>query len=547
MTLFKCSRTAGLLALLLASLWMKPLMAAGEWFPFDMSVEDFWVADEKGFRSSNNVSVPEGTTLEIHCAWAVRPTAYVEVKQKLMWNGNVVRADGHTQGLFPIEIPPDKYGDTQWESGGVLGVGSTSHSIHGTKKLEGEFKTGWNAVGAGDHKLSCVLDSFGSNLDLEKTRANNLREITVTVIQSKASAIPDSPLPTGANRAQPAVTATTTPIWADSHTDLPGSEEPTVATGTRAINAGNAERDNSTGAVENLAAASGIRAMTVKDDNPAAPPNPCRTTVSYYTPEAPELATSGSALQVNDQLQIQCAFKKVTRNIEWSQCDDSARSAIQILKGAQEAGGRYSGVVSIDDSTVGVSSSPESGVDFHSIKLWKFEKPGTHKISCQIDNAFRFAMEGEETYLKADVSVDVGTRSDGLTYRGFEQANATTLRVRPMPSEAIPRLRGLTRESLEPAAKQAGGTDMVNPSLNPQPEVPSSKQVGGHDMVNPSLNPQPEVPSSKRGGGTDMVNPSLNPQPEVPSPKGDDTAITVAPESLPELVVPKPVENRGGY
>ena len=202
--------------------------------------------------------------LLIRCAWAVRPTQYVEVKQKLCWNGNVVNADGHSQGLFPIEIPPDKYGDTQWESGGIVGVGTTSHSIHGTKKLEGEFKTGRNALGAGNRKLSCVLDSFEYNIDLEKTRANNRREITVTVL--------------------------------DSREDI---------------------------------------------------------------------------------------------------------------------------------------------------------------------------------------------------------------------------------------------------------EVPSSKQAGGNDMVNPALNPQPEVPSARQVGGNDMVNPSLNPQPEVPSPRRDDTANTVDPESelLPVLVVPKPIEN----
>ncbi|HNP65239.1 MAG TPA: hypothetical protein PKH39_14985 [Woeseiaceae bacterium] len=269
-----------------------------------------------------------------------------------------------------------------------------------------------------------------------------------------------------------------------------------------------------------------IRAMNAQPGAIPLPPNACRMTVNYYAPEAPLVSAISPRLLVNDQFQIQCSFKKIAREVDWPECDDAARTSMQVLKLSEEAGGRYSGIVSIDDSTVGVSSSPESGGDFQSLKLWTFETPGTHKISCQIDNAFHFAAEGEEPYLNADVSVEVGTRSDGLMYRSFEKVNAATLRVRPMPSEAAPRLRGVTTESVQPATKQARRNDMVNPSLNPQPEVPSSKRVGG----------------------TDLVNPSLNPQPEVPSPKSNDTAITVTPEteSMPELVVPKPVQDKVG-
>ena len=285
-------------------------------------------------------------------------------------------------------------------------------------------------------------------------------------------------------------------------------------------------------------AAPAIRAMNAGQADTAAPPSPCRAEVTYYVPEAPVLVTSGAALQVNDQLQIKCAFRKVTRNMEWQNCDAAAQSAIQILKLGQESGSRYSGIVSIDDGTVGVSTSPEDGSDFENLKLWKFDAPGTHEVSCQIDNTFRFVTEDEEIYLKAAVSVDVGARSDGLTYRGFEPANAVSIRVRPAPSEANPRLRGLTVESLTPAARQPGGNDMVNPTLNPQPEVPSSKRAGGNDMVNPSLNPQPEVPSSKRAGGGDMVNPSLNPQPEVPSARQVGGSDMINPSLNPQPEVP---------
>lgn len=184
MSSLKSACVALFLATGLTPLCTERLLAADGWFPFDMSVEDLWVEDEKGFRTEGAVTVPNGTPLTIHCAWAIRPTQYVEVKEKLWWNGNIVNADGHTQGIFPIEIPPDKYGDIQWETGSVLTLNKASHSIHGTKKLEGKFKTGWKATGAGKHTLSCDLDSFDYNIDLEKVRANNHRQITVTVLDS---------------------------------------------------------------------------------------------------------------------------------------------------------------------------------------------------------------------------------------------------------------------------------------------------------------------------------------------------------------------------
>lgn len=78
---------------------------------------------------------------------------------------------------------------------------------------------------------------------------------------------------------------------------------------------------------------------------------------------------------------------------------------------------------------------------------------------------------------------------------------------------------------------------VVNPALNPQPEVPSAKAGGG--MANPALNPQPEVPSARAFGGA--LNPALNPQPEVPSPHGG-----MAGSSLPAVQSPVGAPSLGG-
>lgn len=189
------------------------------------------------------------------------------------------------------------------------------------------------------------------------------------------------------------------------------------------------------------------RVLETQSTDIQALPESCSSKVNYYVPEAPVLTTNGNALQINDQFQIKCTFKKVTRDIEWPQCDSAANTAIRSLKSSEESGSRYSGIVAIDGNTVGVASSPIDGSEFQSVKLWKFDSPGEHEISCQTDNAFHFVIKGEETYLKEAVSVDVSARSDGLKFRSFQPETAATLAVRPMPSEAMPRLQGLRADS----------------------------------------------------------------------------------------------------
>ncbi|MDH5500000.1 MAG: hypothetical protein OEY72_02740, partial [Gammaproteobacteria bacterium] len=265
-------------------------------------------------------------------------------------------------------------------------------------------------------------------------------------------------------------------------------------------------------------AAPAIRALNSQQGAAEAPPNPCRMAVSYYVPQQPVVSVSSTRLLVNDQFQIQCSFKKVTRDVDWPQCDAAARTAMQILQRSEESGSRYSGIVAIDGNTVGVTSSPEDGNDFAGTKTWKFEDPGAHEVSCQIDNAFRYAAEGSPTYLNSAVTFDVSARSDGLTYRAYKPEAASTLPVRALPSEAVPTARDGRFRVNGADAPARGNNSLVNPSLNPQPEVPSSKRAGTDDMVNPSLNPQPEVPSRKleREGAT--ASPRPVPSPDPPSP-----------------------------
>ncbi len=187
--------------------------------------------------------------------------------------------------------------------------------------------------------------------------------------------------------------------------------------------------------------APGSRAMHVQRNELQAPPNPCRITVSYYVPQAPVVSAISTRLLVNDQFQIQCSFKKETRDVEWPECDDTARTSMQVLKLWNEAGGRYSGIVAIDGNNAGVSSSPENGSDFTNTRIWSFEDPGAHEVSCQVDNAFHHAAEGAPTFLNSAVSFDVSARSDGLTFRGFEPESALTHPVRPLPSEDAPTAR----------------------------------------------------------------------------------------------------------
>lgn len=297
---------------------------------------------------------------------------------------------------------------------------------------------------------------------------------------------PAGPVRTGTVSRQPVPSPIAT---TGAATELPGAaaqSAPVVTTMSRTP-PGQPEPDPAAAPVRTAAPA--IRAMNAKPDAKPAPPNPCRMTVNYYVPEAPVVSAIASRLLVNDQFQIQCSFKKVAREVDWPECDDAARTSMQLLKLSEESGGRYSGIVAIDGNTVGVSSSPEDGSDFVSTKTWTFDDPGAHDVSCQIDNAFHYAAEGAPTYLNSDVALDVSARADGLTFRLFEPESASILSVKPLPSEAVPTARDGRFRMLQDAAP--AGSDRLRQQAILGRELPNVRtDTGGisvGDLLGASL------------------------------------------------------------
>lgn len=261
----------------------------------------------------------------------------------------------------------------------------------------------------------------------------------------------------------------------------------------------------------------GTAAPGLRTIDPPPTSNQCSLEVSYYVPQAPIVESSSMSLQAGDQVQIQCTFERRTRQIEWPQCDSEAQAAMNVLRTDAESQSRYSGIVTIDDSNVGVVSSPPNGDDFQSTRLWSFNEPGDHQVACRIDNALRYASKDSPIYLDSVASLAVGGHAGENRFTGFEPGTARRITTTPQKSEALPVARDKRFRFVGDNVAMPGTTDTSNPALNPQPEVPSPNRRGSSDRINPALNPQPEVPSRKQAGDDDMIDPSLNPQPEVPS------------------------------
>jgi hypothetical protein len=296
--------------------------------------------------------------------------------------------------------------------------------------------------------------------------------------------------------------------------------------------------DNGSGDAR-VTAATGIRALNSQQSAAEAPPKPCHMDVSYYVPLPPVVESSSPSLRVGDQVLVQCRFEKTARQLKWQQCDDDARNVMQSLKYSQESGSRYSGMMIIDDANVGVATSPADDSDFENTGTWIFNEAGSHEVTCQVDNGLYVAGGNTPLYLQTGATLSAGSRSDNSEFRAFDPGAARRINTSSQPSRTEPASDSRIHIS-EPSRTGRGRDELINPSLNPQPEVPSPKRAGGGDMVNPSLNPQPEVPSPKRAGGNDTVNPSLNPQPEVPSKKQEHEGAIVSPQPAPMPDPPSP-------
>lgn len=290
----------------------------------------------------------------------------------------------------------------------------------------------------------------------------------------------------------------------------------------------------------------------------------CRITAPYLIPNPPVIETAGSDVRQGDTFRIVCGYHPATKELEWPGCDTETENRVENFRQriGRATGNRYSGMLDINGVTVRVTASPPGGLDAFELEhLWYQKEAGMVSVVCKVDNMLQPYVGGSEPYLEAGGDLSAGSRIEGR-----EPVRAVDLP--PRGQGAIGQRQGSvlgrpiaegTTDGMRLPAKQArsAGSDTVDPTLNPQPEVPSAKQRdgtgsaistelpavqgqhGGSGAVDPKLNPQPEVPSAKqhqettggsldatnlpavqgRNGGADAVNPTLNPQPEVPSAK----------------------------
>lgn len=178
----------GLMAAMSHSVW-----AGREWFPsmdreaespFDLAVRDVWATDPRGQILRDGAVVAEGTPLQLHCAWAVYPTEFVDVAAPMAWTENEISINNSARGLFAISLPAGKYGSTTWKTGELLGVVEDQSSHRGAKEFTGKSQTTWSASGPGLHTLRCALDVKNQTRAAEKNLSNNTLRTTIKVVPS---------------------------------------------------------------------------------------------------------------------------------------------------------------------------------------------------------------------------------------------------------------------------------------------------------------------------------------------------------------------------
>ena len=524
-------------------------IAVADWL--DVIAEDIRVVNVRTGEAGTTVTAFEGDTLQVFCTeWVGLSSGHDvwETKTVQRWE-NRVTIDGQAVAIFNPTIAPGTMIGHKDGSSGIGGLGSYM-SQNGLTDIRNIYPpVSWIATGTGNHEASCILNQPKQISDHVAT--NNVVKALI-VVAAAPQPVPSSPQQTPP--APPTIASMTEPAT------RPESSIPSARLESNRL-ASESRQPPVAGTSEFPSVRTSTGSTRTANTQPAAaPPNPCRMEVSYYVPQPPIVETSSPSLQAGDQVQIQCAFEKRTRQLEWHQCDDAAKNEMGSLKFSQESGSRYSGMMIIDDTKVGVATSPVNGSSFDNTATWLFSEAGSHTVTCQVDNGLHAADRDSPWYLTSEASLRVNGRGSDREYRRFEPGNARRVKtdglrsgqnlVGPEAGFRIVEQRGSGRGNNDlinpalnpqpevPSSRRAGGNDMVNPALNPQPEVPSSRQAGGNDMVNPALNPQPEVPSSRQAGANDMVNPALNPQPEVPSSRQAGGNDMVNPALNPQPEVP---------
>ncbi len=261
--------------------------------------------------------------------------------------------------------------------------------------------------------VSCYLKPYNSKT-APQLAAADIASTPATVVQRRDGAVGrDTPMQPGA--VSPAATASSP----NQSVALPEAAAPEVA--------------------PVRTAAPGIRALNTRTGGLQAASNACRYEATYYEPLPPTIETSSPAFKVGDQVQIRCAFQKRTRMLEWQQCDDFAKNAIEVMKLGVASGSRYSGLFVVDSATIGVSTSPIEGGDFDDAATWTFQEAGIHVVSCMIDNGLRPAEKDGAVYLESQSEFSVGGASGPESFRRFDPDTARRLPTRETPSELIRR------------------------------------------------------------------------------------------------------------
>ncbi len=500
MKIMKNSMSLGITVIALIVL---PHTVQADWL--DLVAEKIEVTNLRTGVTGTSVAAEPGDTLNVVCHEWIGLFGDHEVWQAgtiESWE-NRVNLDGKDIAIFRPTLAKGTIIGSQTSSSGVLGLGGTK-----TKKGAGDIRNvyptvTWVAAGIADHEISCILNQPKTISDHKSD--NNVARAFVFV--------------------RPAVeVASGTPEFYAGPTQVsaaPGSS------GTGASNPGMATVQNPRNA------ASGMRAVNPQAESAPQAAESCGIELSYYVPKAP-VVTASDALETGVPVQIRCVFDKMAKTLEWPHCDNAARNIIEGIMTSQDSGSRYSGIVVIDDANTGVTSSPVDGTAFEHVRNWTFSAPGTHSISCEVDNGLRLAEPDAPARLMATVSLEVAVSSGKVSTGLFDIATARRVATRPAEPQTT------LVDSAAPGGVTQQRNILVNPATNPQGEVPSSKQSTVSDLINPGLNPQPEVPSSKQVGGDELVNPSLNPQPEVPSRKRQTESSPLAPaeENLPPPPTP---------
>lgn len=166
-------------------------------------------------------------------------------------------------------------------------------------------------------------------------------------------------------------------------------------------------------------------------------PPGCEIELTYLEPQPPKIEISVARLGPADQFRIQCDFKRRTRQLRWTSCDDTTRQLVSHLQRQAPTTGRSSGIIVIDGARTAVATAPADGGDFTRQQLWSHKQAGTFTASCEVDNPLAFQVAGAPTHLSAGVTYDVSARRQAAGASRFDPGSARTAPARAVSTELV--------------------------------------------------------------------------------------------------------------